>query len=296
MLESGRDCISCGQKKYLKDFPIGQHVCHECVTKERIADSNRQNSLGIKYNMGHKEVSICDCRRLYNNRNGHYKECELCRSQETSEQMERYTTPGLGEQFKALRKEGSESERIESGMTSKSATTKENEKNTIATKSIAPKKELDIQITEKEIEKDLMNTKKNTTTKTGRSTMQGIENDTTNKENTDLVSSGQAELEEIPCTVTVNLSNNLRQENSSSISMLTGSAELLTSSAKALLMDEKGDFGEGAIRRPTMTEADMALRLALGANEMMKTKLEYIKTGKSLINDMHELLADEDEE
>jgi len=107
---------------------------------------------------------------------------------------------------------------------------------------------------------------------------------------TDLVLSEQQESEETPSMEVVNLSNSLRKENSSSINLLTESATLLITSAKSLLGNYKGDFGEQPLRKPTISEAETALKLALAGNEIMKTKLEYIKTGKGLINDIYELI------
>lgn len=118
--------------------------------------------------------------------------------------------------------------------------------------------------------------------------MQKIESTTTEILEKDSGSSDKQESGEIPSMDIQKLSTNLSQEKSSSVTLLNESAQLLTKSAKVLLMGEKGDFGDEVIRRPTFTEVDSALKLALGANEIIKTKLDHLRFAKRMIDDSYE--------
>lgn len=123
--------------------------------------------------------------------------------------------------------------------------------------------------------------------------MQETENITEEIENTDLVSYDEAELEETRAMVYHDLSTNLRKENSSSIKLLSESTNHLTQLARGLTKGEI-DTGNGKIiHKPTMNDVELALKLTMGANDLMKTKLDYIKSGKDLINELHDVIETE---
>ena len=282
MLETGRECISCGEKQFLKDVHQ-TGVCNECTREAKDQDNINQFNMSLKYKKKDPSIGLCKCHRLYKHRD-YYMECEICRSefgmQEHGEQKNKLIEEELVRKKEIKETEINEMQGIES------------DTQKIPNSGLEEKKE--IKNIELKTKINLLEKSENSEQKTGRSTMQDNENITTEIEDTDLVLSEQEESDETHSTDILCLSSNLRTENSSSINLLTESATLLTTSARKFLKDDCGDFGGEAIRTPTIVEAEMALRLALGANDIMKTKLDYIKTGRNLMNDIYELAGDDE--
>lgn len=88
MLETGRQCLGCERRRYLKDFRGDLPVCRQCEIEERIRDEDNQNALSLKLSSGDKSISLCECLRFFLNRKvgrlgsiRNYSECELCRNQ-----------------------------------------------------------------------------------------------------------------------------------------------------------------------------------------------------------------------
>jgi len=123
--------------------------------------------------------------------------------------------------------------------------------------------------------------------------MHETENITEETENTDSVSYDEAELEETRVMVYHDLSTNLRKENSSSIKSLSESASHLTQLARGLTKGEVETETGKIVSKPSLRDVEMALKLTLGANDLMKTKLDYIKTGKELVNELHDVIETE---
>lgn len=283
MLESGRLCVSCDRKKFLKDIDRSSNICWSCLKDGKDLDDGEQFQMALKFDKKDKSISSCKCGRLFKNRNGHHKECDLCRNE--------FGMQGLIEQQSKLREGNKTIKRGEGLPNIEKQKTNARMRNINRTQSIERKCSQSEGPFTKTINSEKMQEEKNIDKPIRRPTMPHNEHHTQETENTDLVLSEQEELEETLSMDLVNCSKGLRAENSSSLTLLTESATLLNTSASRLLQGQKGDFAvegetDSVLRVPTINEAETALKLALGANEIMKTKLEYIKVGSRLVQDL----------
>lgn len=274
MLETGKTCMCCDKKKYLKDINQSTNICWRCEKDNRDYDDGEQFRMSLKFDKGDPNISNCKCGRYFDNKLNRRVRCDICRNGG----KEPYTTQvrgGLQKGSRSARKGTVKEVVIDNGTLNQSKQNKIDLKNK---------------------EKDIIKTQKNITVKEQREGEGTVKNTTNTKESIieKTVNESENKLEKVDSGETHStdiqyLSNNLKTENSSSMNLLNESVTLLTTSAKAMLQGNKGDFGDGVIRKPTVQEAELALKLTLGANELMKTKLDYITTGRNLVKDLRDL-------
>jgi hypothetical protein len=283
MLETGKDCMVCDDKKFLKEFREGSDICDQCQIDLRLAETYNQVKLKSAYKTGDTKVDTCDCGRYYiserQSKNGEwfiYEECALCRNKEISERMGTYSTMGASDPQSQWREE------------------KQNAKSEMPS-------DLKNQKTERPTEKEQKNTigkiksersqeKENTSEKTERNIMSDNELTTAETKSESLDQSTGQELEETQPTDYQGLPDNLRVENSNSIKLLDESAKLLTRSAESLMnKNTHVDEETGAtIKSISSNDVDNLVKLTMGANELMKTKLSYIRAGKDIVKELYE--------
>jgi hypothetical protein len=244
--------------------------------------------MAMRYKSKDETIGMCKCLRMYRKiktsekgtiRN--YSECGLCRNRKKEFGMLEPL-----EQKKVLKIESFEIKSEKYLQNIKLKEQQQEKRDTKPIKNIEIEREQTTAGTIKTTKKSVISRPENIEEKTGTNTMKTKEEAIKQIEKKDLPLSGEVVSEEIPSMDILNLSKSLRKENSSSINLLSESSTLLMKSAKGLLGDYTGDFGDEPIRKPTFTEAEMALKLALGSNELLKTKLDYIRTGKVLIDDI----------
>lgn len=90
--------------------------------------------------------------------------------------------------------------------------------------------------------------------------------------------------EGIPHEVSTRLSETLKTENENSIQLLTNTAKRLIDYADQLVAPRKVDDDGTVIQRSATHELDVAVKCLSEARNVMKTKLEFLKFGKDLID------------
>lgn len=275
MLETGRACLACDTKKYLKNFTQTKEVCDQCVNEFWIEDAHEQVRLKNKYEKFNPKIGKCDCGRFYI-KNKTFRSCNLCRNSGIKTKKDSTGMTGATDHSSQLKREKLEEENEIKRDSKNQKTEKPQEqevKNTI--KKIKSERSQGKEIMSEKIERNTMQDKELTTTET--------EGDSYNQ-------STEQESEETQPTVYQNLPENLSQENSNSIKLLDESARLLTKSAESLMNknshidDETGE----TIKSISVSDVDSLVKLTMGANELMKTKLSYIRAGKDIIKDFYE--------
>lgn len=77
MLETGKHCLACGVKKYLKDIS-SFGICRTCETQAFESHQEGQALLCDKYQAGNPKISKCKCGEYFKNR-GVFTDCLICR-------------------------------------------------------------------------------------------------------------------------------------------------------------------------------------------------------------------------
>lgn len=77
MLETGKLCVCCRQRKFLKDFGSGD-ICKECEVDNFDYFQKKQAKFYDLYKNNDPSISKCDCGTYFKNR-GIYKKCSNCR-------------------------------------------------------------------------------------------------------------------------------------------------------------------------------------------------------------------------
>lgn len=205
----------------------------------------------------------------------------LCQNQETLDRTGRYGTQAHGEAKNPLRRGRPEGE----STTKKTAKRKENEKK----KNLERAQSIEKRSEQKEgrdtigTQQKRTSAEQKTSAKTGKKKMRDNENGIEKTEKSNGKKNELAESKEIQHTDSQALSTVLKEEKSSSIQLLDDSANQLMNLAESVSAPRTKDTETGEItRRATDNEILMATKCFENVNQILKTKLDYLKFGNEL--------------
>lgn len=277
MLETGRRCISCGEKKYLKDIDNKSGVCFSCLKESRESEFQKQIELHNRHHNEDPTVSVCDCGNFYINlrkkKNGKYvkfKECPKCRSEKRGIETRTASTgmKGRGGRLSRLSDEGKRERKEEGSVIKKTSPIEksiESKSESIIKRQESVKSSAS-ESGEKETERSVMSTKE-------ESTKSLITSSASLKEGESLT----------PQLDSKKVLSGLKEESYNSIKSLNDSSEQLIGYAKRIAKPLKVAEDDGEILQDTTVERMMNAAKCLDiARNTMKAKLDYLKFGKSI--------------
>ncbi len=276
MLETGKVCLSCDNRKYLKEFTANRVICNKCCEEANETERDRQRKLMVRYLEGDTKIDECHCGIYYINErkraNGDweiYEECKSCRNNGTKTKEVTIGMTVNGDQK-------SQSKNVKFPETEKDANDINLTTNTVKKKKIETKNIM------KEKNKQSLIEKNNGELKTGRNTMNTTENSIEKK--TNLPTSSNADVKTIQPLDSNQIFNRMREENLNSIDLLKNSTKQLIDYSKRLARPRTDDDGE-IIQDVGADRIMMAAKCLDNARNMMKTKLDFLRFSKSLLDE-----------
>lgn len=279
MLETGLFCMCCGQRKLLHKFPNDYHVCDRCCSESEEVENDNQRNLALMYATNDSNVQKCKCERFFIktklnklNQQVSRKECNQCRIK---------WIPVKTEESGSM---------VDGGLQSKSI-----KKRHTKTIEISPRKTEGItkktrNVKTKDLEKTILRTEKKDLNKEGNgpeiigsNKMKPKEDTTEIIEVNNSVRSSQADGEEILPLDSNQVLRHLREESSATLNCLNASTEQLMSYATQI-SNPRTDYNGEVIKNQTVDNMMNAVKCLEAARNNMKTKLEYLKYGKSLVD------------
>ena len=274
MLETGKNCVSCGDKKFLKDFDENGLVCNQCEHENRVAKVLEQADLRGRFESGDSCVSLCECGDYFissktskKNNVRYYKECRECRVLTKKEkEMPKESAESIGKTKIKEKEQRPEDEpdtkRIE----------KKNSRDKGAT------------MTAKQQESERPNTspgieiKSEHTKEIGMSETKGL--------NSQESYTGERSITQ-PLDSKALLTH-LKEENSNSMNLIRDSARQLIESGRKLTQPMKDSEEYEVIRSAPNSNIQQAVKCYDTARNLLNTQLEYLKFARQLAKDVRE--------